>query len=305
MNRAGFFRFIVFLLGLSLLPGPTGGSLWAASPSPPLITIFCSIGPHLDFCRRIGGKRVRAQLLLEPGKNPATYAPSPAQIEALRRSRFFFSVGLPFEQILLPKIKNLKQGPEIVDTQAGITLLPMADQGLAENHHSHVHNEGLDPHSWLDPRLALQQAANIAAALTRNDPEYKTYYNNNFKILESELNELHKKLQISLHELSGSPLMVYHPAFGYFARAYNLRQIAIEIEGKQPKARDLAQFIQTARENRVRAIFIQPQFDRHSAEKIARAVNCAVVPIDPLAVDYINNLDRIATQVRSHIEPPG
>ncbi|HDS16066.1 MAG TPA: ABC transporter substrate-binding protein [Proteobacteria bacterium] len=305
MNRVRFFRFLVFLLGLSCLSSPTSDSLRAATLSSAPISIFCSIGPHLDFCRRIGGNRVRAMLLLEPGENPSTYAPSPAKIEALHRARFFFSVGLPFEQMLLSKIKNLDQGPEIVDTQAGITLLPMTDYTFVAPPHDHIHNEGLDPHSWLDPRLALQQAANIAAALSRNDPANKNYYDNNFKMLESELNALHEKLQISLLALSGSPLMVYHPAFGYFARAYNLRQIAIEIEGKQPKARDLAQFIQTARENRVRAIFIQPQFDRHSAEKIARAVNCAVVPIDPLAVDYINNLDRIATLVRSHIEPPG
>jgi len=44
-------------------------------------------------------------------------------------------------------------------------------------------------------------------------------------------------------------------------------------------------------------IFVQPQFSRVSAETVAAEIGGAVVPIDPLARDYVKNLERMARAV--------
>ena len=293
---------IIFMVGSLVIEDGVASTNRAQLPIP----IFVSIGPHLDFCRQIGGNRVSVQLLLPPGKSPGTYAPTPQQMQKLSRSQLFFKVGLPFEKVLLKKIKALSKHPQIIDTQAGIILQPMPDGHFNNSQtspHDHHHQPtDLDPHSWLDPRLALKQATTICAALSHIDPEGTELYSVNLNSLKEKLQALHENLTSTLAPLAGSTIFVYHPAFAYFARAYNLHQLAVEIEGKRPKAKELTKFIKKARQEGARVIFVQPQFDQKSARKIADELNCAVIPLDPLAQNYCANLSFIGETVRNNLK---
>ena len=71
------------------------------------------------------------------------------------------------------------------------------------------------------------------------------------------------------------------------------------MEGKAPKGKDLSLFIKKARENNVHVIFVQPQFDRSAARKIASAINGVVISLDPLSKDYITNMTEIAVKIRN------
>ena len=267
------------------------------------IPVFVSIGAHLDFCQQIGGRRVAVKLALPPGKSPETYSPTPQQINNLSRARLYFKVGLPFESAFLKKLRTLPRSPEIVDTQTGIKLQPMPGELYDQTHNRHPQrHEGLDPHTWLDPELARHQAKTIYQTLCRIDPKGKNIYTSNYSLLELKLNVLDDELKKSFAPFHGRTIFVYHPAFNYFARAFGLKQRAIEMGGKTPKARELTAFIKRARAENIAALFVQPQFDRQSAEKIAGALNCAVVAIDPLAVNYCANLKHIATTIQAHIK---
>jgi len=170
------------------------------------------------------------------------------------------------------------------------------------NHEDPHRHTGFDPHTWLDPKLALRQATVIFSALCRIDPNGCNLYTNNFRLLKNKLQELDEELKKSFIPYAGSIIFVYHPAFGYFARAFGLHQIAIELGGKKPKARELAAFIKTARAKNISALFVQPQFDQKSARKVAQALNCAVVGIDPLAAGYCSNLKHIAAVIRKNVK---
>jgi zinc transport system substrate-binding protein len=97
--------------------------------------------------------------------------------------------------------------------------------------------------------------------------------------------------------------MVFHPSWGYFADAYQLQQIAIEHEGKQPGARALSQLIEQAKQNQIKVVFVQPQFDQRQAEQIARAIDGKVMAVDPLAANYIDNLRQVAQQFSQALQP--
>jgi zinc transport system substrate-binding protein len=116
--------------------------------------------------------------------------------------------------------------------------------------------------------------------------------------VEEDLDRLDARLRESLAPLKGRDFFVYHPAFGYFADAYGLRQIPVEIEGKEPTARQLARLIDRARAEGVRVIFVQPQFSAKSAQAIATAIGGSVIPLDDLAKDYLANLAAMAEKVR-------
>jgi zinc transport system substrate-binding protein len=273
--------------------------------SPPASTgkvvVFTSIVPQEYFVERIGGKRVEVQALVKPGSSPATYEPTPRQMAALSEARLYFRIGVPFENALLPNIEETMKGLRIVDTRRGITL-----RAMKAHHHSEgedrQHNGGNDPHIWLNPRLVQLQVQAIAEALIKVDPDGKDAYKKNLAAFLKDLDGLDAKLAEALAPVKGKTFLVFHPAWGYFADAYGLEQEPIEIEGKEPSAMQLARIIEEAKKEGVRVIFVQPQFSQASAKQIAEAIGGAVVPIDPLARDYITNLEAVATKVGPMLE---
>ena len=103
--------------------------------------------------------------------------------------------------------------------------------------------------------------------------------------------------------MKGSTILVYHPSFGYFADTYDLSQMAIEMGGKEPSARQLQKVIETAKTNAVKVIFVQPEFSKASAGKVANAIDGAVVEVAPLKPEYMQNMRSIAESIRSGIQP--
>ncbi len=46
--------------------------------------------------------------------------------------------------------------------------------------------------------------------------------------------------------------MVFHPSWGYFAARYDIEQISIEIEGKEPKPNELLQLVEEAKKHNIK-----------------------------------------------------
>ena len=154
-----------------------------------------------------------------------------------------------------------------------------------------------DPHIWLSPPLLARLARNTAMALAAADPEGREQYQANLESYLERARATDRRIAALLAPLEGAPLFVFHPAFGYFADTYGLVQIAVETEGKEPSPRALTALIKHARQAGARVIFVQPQFDRKSAEAVAQGIGGAVVPLDPLARDVLANLEAMASAV--------
>jgi zinc transport system substrate-binding protein len=71
----------------------------------------------------------------------------------------------------------------------------------------------------------------------------------------------------------------------------------VEVSGKSPTPKQLSTLIARARQDRVRIIFVQPQFDSRSAAAVARAIDGVVEPLDPLAEDVAANLRTMAARI--------
>ena len=162
--------------------------------------------------------------------------------------------------------------------------------------------KGNDPHIWLSPRLVRVQARTIADALIEADPAGKATYEKNLASFLEDLDALDATLAEALAPVKGKTLMVFHPAWGYFADAYGLEQEPIEFEGKDPSGPQIARIIEMAKNEGVRVIFVQPQFSKISAMRVAEAIGGVVVSINPLARDYIANLERVADTVREALQ---
>ena len=96
--------------------------------------------------------------------------------------------------------------------------------------------------------------------------------------------------------------MVFHPSWGYFAHDYGLEQVAIETQGKEPKPAQLRKLIEFAREHDIQVVFVQPQFSTRSATVVAREIKGEVIPINPLAEDWLTNMRGVADKFKNVLQ---
>jgi zinc transport system substrate-binding protein len=279
------------------------------------VSVFVSILPQRYFVEKIGGDLVDVSVMVKPGANPATYEPKPNQMVALSEAKLYFSIGVPFEKVWMKRFSEINPTMAVVSTDKGIEKLPMKTHrrhGEAEGpvkkdlppERGTAHNGPKDPHIWLAPHLVTLQARNILMALEEVDPVNSSVYEFNFRRFLIELIDLDAQIRRLLSDQrKRAKFMVFHPAWGYFADAYGLEQIPIEVEGKEPRPQDLKGIVNSARDHGIRVIFAQPQFSTKSAETIAKAVGGKVVFADPLAHDWAENLREQAAKFRSALNP--
>ncbi|WP_069637023.1 metal ABC transporter solute-binding protein, Zn/Mn family [Campylobacter pinnipediorum] len=166
-----------------------------------------------------------------------------------------------------------------------------------DNHHAqahHHHHGELDPHIWLDPMLVKEQTKTIAQALIEKFPENKKLYEENLDKFTKRLDELDKYIEKTLKPFEDSIFIVYHPSWGYFAKRYDLKQLPIEIEGKEPKPAELAELIEEAKEHNIKVIFVAPQFSQKTAKIIAKQTGSKVVEIDQLPLEWEKEMKKTA-----------
>lgn len=253
------------------------------------MAVTVSILPEKYFVERIGGDLVSVNVMVGPGDSPHTYEPKPEQMAALSRSAVYFRIGVEFENAWLDRIASANPDMKIVDLSAGIEKLPMLaheDEGSGEGE--------LDPHVWTSPRLVIPMAEQIYAQLAGLDPANEKFYRSNLDSFRKEIDALDKEIQSSLSGLQNRRFMVFHPAWAYFARDYNLKEIPIEIGGTEPSASELAKLIDTAKAENIRVIFAQPEFSTRIAKYIAQEIDGEVILISPLAENWLDNLRQVA-----------
>jgi zinc transport system substrate-binding protein len=146
------------------------------------------------------------------------------------------------------------------------------------------------------------QARTIHDALQRLLPGTADSLRQGLERLTADLEETDHRVARMLEPVRGRRMFVYHPAYGYLAGAYGLEQVAVEVGGKEPSAKQLAELIAAARRDGVKIIFYQPQFSRSSAETLAREIGGRAVALDPLSPDYLDNLERMATAISTALE---
>jgi len=280
------------------------------------VDVFVSIAPQKYFVQQIGKDFVEVHVMVQPGADPHTYEPKPKQMVALARAQLYFAIGVEFEKARLKKIAAANPQIKVIYTDQGIRKIPMPahlqhDEEKKDQKSEHVavveHGDGdephehggLDPHIWLSPPLVLQQAQTMLTALQSVDEAHHDAYQANFEAFASEIEALDAELRNIFAGRQGLEFIVFHPAWGYFARAYGLVQIPVEIEGKNPKPAQLTELIESAKEKDVKVIFVQPQFSTKSAELIAREIDGQVVFADPLAADWANNLRAVAAKFKA------
>ena len=264
------------------------------------IDVFVSILPLKYLVEQVGGDFVDVSVMVKPGADPHTYEPKPKQMVSLSKATAYFTIGITFEDVWLPKFKAVNPKMVIIHADENIEKIPMkTDSFYSRPDHDHGL---LDPHVWTSPPLVKTICKNILTGLVKIDAARQSIYTANHRKFEKEINRIHGELQSIFAGKKGLSFMVFHPAWGYFAEAYGLNQIPIEIEGKKPKPAQLKRLIEYARNHGIKIIFVQPQVSNQNAKIIAKAIEGEVVQADPLAYDWSENIRKQADKFKSALK---
>lgn len=272
------------LLGLSaFLPAVNQSLVHAFERIPVAVTV----APQAYFVERVGGNHVDVRVMIPKGVCPETYEPTPRQLISLSNARIYVKIGrdiFPAEKKYLNVLKKDSARIEVISFSESINRLKD------------------DPHVWLSPSAVKKISRNIYQALINIDPAHKDYYEGNLLLFLKDIENMEFGIKKTLAGKEGKAFMVYHPAWGYFAAEFGLKQLAIEKEGKSVSASELRRIVEVAKDNGIDIIFVQKGFDAKSARSVAREIKGRIVEVDPLEKDWISNLNNFALLLRAAIK---
>ncbi|MBT8508050.1 hypothetical protein AZH53_06480 [Methanomicrobiaceae archaeon CYW5] len=265
-----------------------------SSPQPTLsedddkipITVAVTIPPLRQFVEAVGGDRVSVMVMVPPGASPHTYEPTPGQLRALSETDVYVMVGsgIEFENVWMERIMSMNSDMEVIDTSTGIE--PLSEDSTGDG--------GTDPHIWTSPANAVRMVRTIEDGLSRHYPAYADEFSHGADDYVARLEQLDAQIRASREGNPTRPLMVYHPAWGYFAHEYDIPLIVIETDGKEPSPTHLQTMIDRATEEQVTAIVVAPEQTTKNAEVIARETGAGIIYISSLEEDYLAMMHRIA-----------
>lgn len=293
--------------------------------SKPLVSV--SIPPQKHFVEKIAANTLDINVIIPAGADEHNFDFKPATMKKLEKSDIYFSIGLELEQVFIDKFQSNFKNLQIIDTGKNLRNLKSfhthskdehdEHHNHAEHddhdhdehahgkdkHHTHKHSNSheshseKDPHIWLDPILVKTQAELIAKALIAKYPQHKALYEANLIKFQAELDALNAELSALFKGSKNKKFIIYHPSLAYFAARYHLVQIPVEIEGKEPKAKDLQRLISIAKKEKIKTIFVQKGFAQNAAKSLAKELNARVVELNHLSENYAKNLRQIAREL--------
>lgn len=267
---------------------------FAATPE---LTVSVPLAPYAKIVNKVAGDLVDVVTLVPKNANPHTFEPKPDILKKFSGVSLYFGDGSGLDNAWRPRFLGVNPDVKVVDISEGVSFI--AEEHFHEEAHGEKHGEELDPHLWNSPRTAILLASNVCRALVAADAPHAGTYRANLEKFSKELSELDVWFADALRELPEErrTFIVFHPSYGYLARDYGLKQIAVEMNGKEPKPRDMRNLVTAAKKNHVKTVFVQPQFSRRAAESLSREIGANILSIDPLAYDFDGELERFLNAI--------
>jgi zinc transport system substrate-binding protein len=312
-------------------------SLWAAlvltgaagcgeAPRPPRtagkVAVVASIFPLADVAQQVGGEDVAVTALLPPGQSPHEYEPQPRQAEELTRAHLLLIVGpgidlwaersaaaaaqanprlrtLVMTKVLRePMIRVKEEGAEAAGGPEAKTPPPAAAAA-----HGHGHEEGDDPHVWLDPVRMQEFVRALAKTLSEIDPAHAAAYARRASAYDAQLKELDQEYARALANVPRREFVSFHAAFTYAAARYGLKQAALfdpdVMEFGPKRMEQVADFM---KQYKIKTIFAQPQYPVERLESLAKAAGAKIGRLDDIGNPAVPGYDSYLNLMRSNLK---
>ena len=265
-------------------PGKTSGTEKPAVT----VTVTVTISPYKYFVDQIAKGKVDVNVMVSNGNNPETYEPYAQQMMELSKSALYLKVGsIGFEQTWMKKLQDNAPDMKVIDTSVGIK--PAKTPG-----------GNIDPHVWMSCSNARIIASNILKALCELEPKNKAFFEKNYQSLLSIIDKRDSTIKESFKKDPDlvRKFVIYHPILTYFARDYQLEQLALEEEGREPSAAQLKSLIERARKEKIKFCLIQAEFANRNTTTFINESHTKPMNINPLQDDWNRAMQEAALAVQ-------
>lgn len=266
------------------------------------LSVVTSFYPLYFLATEIGGPYVEVENLIAAGVEPHDWTPKSKDLTIASNAQLLLYHGAGLEQWVDQFLKGLSKDSSVVtkEMSMGISLISGKEESLeheAEDSHSHEHEEeegheheeeghshDTDPHTWVSPKSAIILAENVKNSLVEADAANAEYYNQNYEALKNKLIALDQQYTEALDAAPQRNLVVSHQAFGYLARDYGLKQVAIMglSHGAEPRAQDILKIAKFVKENGIKYIFFEELVSDKLAKMLASEAKVDTMVLNPL-----------------------
>lgn len=228
--------------GMSAAIALLATTLSASAQVPRVVTDIPPVG---SLVAQVMGDLGKPEILTGKGADPHDFQLRPSQAVALSRANLVVWIGPALTPWLATALKGAgaqATSVALLDVPGTLKLDFAPGQGDPDAGASSTGGAALNPHAWLDPDNARLWLKAIAADLAKADPAHAAQYEANARTAEAAVARADAKARATLAPVAHRPLVVYHDAFGYFARHYGLNIVgAIELgDATTPGARRIA-----------------------------------------------------------------
>lgn len=275
--------------------------------------VLCTTFPIYQITRNVvQGREGGSVTLLMPASLgcPHHYSLTPQDMRKLARAEVLVVNGLGLEEFLGAPVEKANPQLRVVDSSQGIKQLLQfvqepddgCDHGQACGHEHH--NQGANPHLFASPRMAALLAGNIAAGLSKADPEGAGIYFKNATAYAAAMNALADEMAAAVKTRRNNRIVQSHGIFDYLARDIGLEIVAVtQPHGQEPSAAEMLNLVETIREKKAGAIFTEPQYSPKVGQTLARESGIPSAVLDPVASGPDNApLDYYEQVMRKNVE---
>ncbi len=275
------------------------------------LVIYTTLYPLEYFANRIGGDDVQAKSIIPPGSDAHSFEPTTRTMTKLAEADLFIYNGAGMEGFAEAAKETLQnEDVTVLESAQGIHLDETQEEHEAhENKESHAgHDHGdVNPHIWIDPILAIEQAENIKKTLINLSPEKKETFETNFEALKKDLLKIDESFQEMVENVPKKEFLISHDAYSYWEKRYGLEQLSVSglSPSQEPTQKQLEDIIQTAKDHHLTYMLFEQNATPKPAKAVQHELGLKTLRIHNLSVlteEDIENDETYLTLMEKNIE---
>jgi len=261
---------IVIMIALALVSLLVPGAQAARK-----LKVVATIPDLKSLTEAVGGDLVEVESLTRGTQNFHEAEVRPSMMLKLRRADAVVENGLGLDawaDVAIEASNNpsiIRGGRGRIEISRNVEVLEVpttrVDRSMGD-----VHPQG-NPHFSLDPGLAPTITQNIVDGLARVAPENRAAFEQNRKAFLTRLEQEMAKWTKTMEPVKGAKVVVFHPVYIYFLTRFGLVQAAAleDRPGIPPSPQHLVNVIREMKEEKIKAILVEPWNDVKLANRVA------------------------------------
>ena len=251
-------------------------------------------------------------LIVQAGASPHGYTLRPSEAKALQDAQVVFWMGESLSPWMEGALDTLSSDAIIITLleRDETILMEFREGALFEEHDDDDHGDekhdddghgSYDPHAWLSPDNARIWLNLIASQLSIVDPENAGTYFANAAAARLEIEALTTEVNSLLEPIRGKKFIVFHDAYQYFEKAFDLSASgAISLgDASKPSPARIAEIQGRIQEESIDCVLSEPQFNKGLVATVVTGSNAKTSVIDPLGVELTPGLDLYSELIRN------